>query len=74
MITFAAKFDFNEKKWEGKMKMPCGTKITIKRDSLSEFEEILFGYKESVKRGSKLITEFRRPKKEEFGLVVGGGK
>jgi hypothetical protein len=70
-MNISAKFDFSEKKWEGKIKMPCGKKITIKRDSLSEFEEMLFEYKESVKRGSELITEFRRPKKGEYGL--GGG-
>ena len=65
-MNIAAKFNFQEKKWEGKMTYPCGTKKTVKRDTLSEFEELLFNYQESVKRGSKTITELRRPTKAEL--------
>ena len=67
-MEIVLRYDFRDKHWHGKAKHPCGTRIKVKRKNLSEFEELLFNYEQSVQSASQTITEFRRPKKEEFDL------
>lgn len=65
-MELVLRFDHRDQHWHGKAKHPCGTRIKVKRKNLSEFEEILFDYKQNVKKASQTITDFRRPTKEEL--------
>lgn len=62
----AAMFDFKEQKWTAKLRYPCGTKVIVKHDTLSEFDKYMNGYYDSVKKASETITEFRRTTREEL--------